>query len=230
VTPDWRLKVVDFGIARALATISPDEHSEVVWGSPQYFSPEQAAGGAPSPASDVYSLGVVLYEMLAGRLPFTSASPQEMARLHREALPPSPRKFNPDIPLPLEQILLKVLLKEPSARYRTADQLGRVLANFRQQNAWATPAATAQLVEQPAIEKTPAPEPQSAPAPQPVNVLHPPQAQDEVETPPVIYLPSKPRQASFDWITWLLALLALIAVGGLVPFCLWVYYVINPPV
>jgi serine/threonine protein kinase len=54
VTPDNRLKVVDFGIARALATISPDEQTDVVWGSPQYFSPEQAGGGAPSPASDVY--------------------------------------------------------------------------------------------------------------------------------------------------------------------------------
>ncbi len=134
VTPDRRLKVVDFGIARLLATISPDERSEVVWGSPQYFSPEQAAGSAPSPASDVYSLGVILYEMLAGRLPFVAATPQELARLHREALPPSPRRFNPLIPIPLEQIMLKVLAKEPSARYRTADQLGRVLTNFVMQS------------------------------------------------------------------------------------------------
>src|SRR5690606_34479668 len=80
VTPDDRLKVVDFGIARALASIHPDEKSEVVWGSPQYFSPEQAAGAAPSPASDVYSLGVVMYEMLAGQLPFTAPTPEELAR------------------------------------------------------------------------------------------------------------------------------------------------------
>ena len=134
VTPDRRLKVVDFGISRLLATISPDERSEVVWGSPQYFSPEQAAGSAPSPASDVYSLGVILYEMLAGRLPFVAATPQELARQHREALPPSPRRYNSAIPIPLEQIMLKVLAKEPSARYRTADQLGRVLTNFVQQS------------------------------------------------------------------------------------------------
>jgi serine/threonine-protein kinase len=153
-----------------------------------------------------------------------------MARLHREALPPSPRKFNPEIPLPLEQILLKVLLKEPSARYRTADQLGRVLANIRQQNAWVAPAAVAPLAEQTAGEEAPAPEPQSRPAPQLEDVPRPPQVLDEVGTPPVIYLPSKPRQAGFDWITWLLALFALIAAGGLIPFCLWVYYVINPPV
>jgi serine/threonine-protein kinase len=59
ITPDKRLKVTDFGIARALATIHPDEKAEIVWGSPQYFSPEQASGEAPSPASDVYSLGIV---------------------------------------------------------------------------------------------------------------------------------------------------------------------------
>ena len=69
VTPDKRLKVTDFGIARALASISPEERNEEIWGSPQYFSPEQASGAAPQPASDVYSLGVVMYELLTGQLP-----------------------------------------------------------------------------------------------------------------------------------------------------------------
>jgi serine/threonine protein kinase len=130
VAPDMRLKMTDFGIARALSTINPDEKSEEVWGSPQYFSPEQAKGLAPSPASDVYSLGVVLYEMLTGQLPFTHTDPQELARMHREARPVAPRRFNHDIPPALEQIILKVLSKEPAQRYRSADQLGRVLAPF----------------------------------------------------------------------------------------------------
>ena len=134
VTPEARLKVTDFGIARALATISPDERSDVVWGSPHYFSPEQASGRPPSPASDVYSLGVILYEMLTGRLPFIAPDSAELARMHREEKPVSPRYYNPGIPSALEEIIMKVLSKEPAARYRTADQLGRLLLGLYDSN------------------------------------------------------------------------------------------------
>ncbi|NLW71487.1 MAG: serine/threonine protein kinase [Chloroflexi bacterium] len=134
VTPEGRLKVTDFGIARALSTISPEEHNDVVWGSPHYFSPEQASGLPPSPASDVYSLGVILYEMLTGRVPFVSSSSSELARMHREETPVSPRTYNTSIPSQLEEIILKVLSKEPAARYRTADQLGRLLQGLYQSN------------------------------------------------------------------------------------------------
>jgi serine/threonine-protein kinase len=130
ITPDHRLKVTDFGIARALASIKHDEQSQAIWGSPAYFSPEQAAGRAPSPASDVYSLGIVLFEMLTGELPFTDPSPQELALLHRYETPPSPREINPEISTELEDIIIKVLSKEPSSRYRTADQLGRIVISF----------------------------------------------------------------------------------------------------
>jgi serine/threonine protein kinase len=203
VTPDQRLKVTDFGIARALASISPDEQSDVVWGSPQYFSPEQAAGGAPSPASDVYSLGVIFFEMLTGQLPFTANDAAELARLHREALPRSPRQLNPAIPPALDQILLKVLSKEPSARYRTADQLGRVLLTFSQHNgSLATPAQTA------------------LPA-QPDSPVVPP-AGDQPS-------PAEPDHSlDIDWITVGLGLLAALAVGGLIPFWLAIWLYINP--
>lgn len=130
VAPDGRTKIADFGIARALSTIDPLETSEFVWGSPQYFAPEQAAGGPPSPASDVYSLGVILFEALTGRLPFQAADSASLAEMHLHAPPPSPRRLNPEIPPALDQVILKVLSKEPSARYRTADQLGRVLAGL----------------------------------------------------------------------------------------------------
>lgn len=238
VTPDQRLKVVDFGIARALATITPDERSEIVWGSPQYFSPEQAAGGAPSPASDVYSLGVVMFEMLTGQLPFSASSPEELARLHREVPPPSPRKLNPAIPAQLEQILLKVLSKEPSARYRTADQLGRVLVTFTQQSNTVEAVPTPKF---PKVAEEDATQPMTAEAESefyPTNPAYtPPEPQYAPLDPPFVrvepaaYSLSRPAEnpLDIDWATWALGLLALIAVGGLIPFCLWVYYVLNPP-
>jgi len=233
VTPDKRLKVGDFGIARALATISPDEKSDVVWGSPQYFSPEQASGSAPSPASDVYSLGVIFYEMLTGRLPFIASTPQELARLHREALPPSPRRFNPRLPTTLEQIILKVLSKEPSARYRTADQLGRVLANFTYQPSPAQPAYAhpAQVTTVPPAQIRPA----SRPIPSQPVIVQPEKSSYEtikIEDPDsgLVYITPRPQNKGFDWLTWILALIALIALGGLFPFWLWVFYILNPPV
>ena len=248
VTPDRRLKVTDFGIARALASITPDERAEVVWGSPQYFSPEQAAGEPPSPASDVYSLGVVMFEMLTGKLPFTASSPEELARMHREAPPPSPRKFNPAIPVALEQVVLKVLSKEPSARYRTADQLGRVLVTYMQQPIAAGAVQAPHFPEPEAMETRPAlPHSDTSPV---QSFAVPLPTEEEAVSPSQRYGPSSPHYIppradppavqqfplpktenplDIDWGTWLLGLLALIALGGLVPFFLWVYYSLNPP-
>jgi serine/threonine-protein kinase len=202
VTPDMRLKVTDFGIARALSTIHPQEQSDVIWGSPQYFSPEQASGAAPSPASDVYSLGVIMYEMLTGSLPFHADTAAELAHLHIEAQPVPVAEMLPNISPVLEQILNKVLSKEPSQRYRTADQLGRVLLNFG--NAKAAPALSL--------------------TPEAATVPSSPQAAS-LETVPM----SSPAP-EIDWASIGLGLLALVAVLGLVPFWLWVYFVYNPPI
>jgi serine/threonine-protein kinase len=224
VAPDQRLKVTDFGIARAIASIHPDEQSDVVWGSPLYFSPEQAAGQAPSPASDVYSLGVVMYELMAGRPPFVAKTAEKLAQLHREADPVSPRQFNANINPELEQIILKVLSKEPSARYRTADQLGRVLMNFGAARKSAA-VALSEPISQPALEPVPLPKrPTRPPA-----IVRPALSAPPVSiTPPTLNLPTvslvEEEFLDFDWISVGLGLLALLAVGGLIPFWLFIYY------
>jgi serine/threonine-protein kinase len=229
VTPDLRLKVADFGIARAMASIRPDEKYDVVWGSPQYFSPEQASGQAPMPSSDVYSLGVILYEMLTGRLPFLSDDPAELARMHREVAPIPPRVFNPAIPIALEQIILKILSKEPAARYRTADQLGRILLNFSQSaDLYAANIPPMALPAQGSGRSAgtlvnSAPLPASSPSPTSPNRRPIPPAPHPVEThPPDV-------SSELDWGTIGLALLALIAAGGLIPFWLYIWFTFNPP-
>src|SRR5690606_23876393 len=98
VTNDDRVKVTDFGIAQALTDTQPMQRQEVVWGSPHYFSPEQARGEKPTPASDVYSIGIVMFEMLTGRLPYTGASQQDLALAHLREPVPLVSEFNPSVP------------------------------------------------------------------------------------------------------------------------------------
>ena len=226
VTPDSRLKVTDFGIARALSTIMPDERADVVWGSPQYFSPEQAVGEAPSPASDVYSLGVVLYEVLTGALPFTAPSSEELARLHLEENPIPPSEYIPDIPSALEEIVMKVLSKEPAARYRTADQLGRVLLRFGTQR---------DIPSSPSLSLTPeAATSYQKPDPSPSNPssssgrARPAISIPEITLPEITMPEVTLPDVEIDWAAVGLGLLALIAVGGLIPFWIYIYFLYNP--
>ncbi len=235
VTPDRLLKVADFGIARALSTIEPDEKEKVVWGSPNYFSPEQASGSAPSPASDVYSLGVIMYEMMTGHLPFKASTSQELARLHREAPPLSPRSSNPDISIPLERMIMKALSKDASQRFQTAGEMGRALVDISQNSKKVEAESTIQ--QTPHTTRTTeansstshTSELDSSPAFHSSANAKPAAYRNSIDTSAV-----KPNNRfddllSIDWIIWVLVLLALITVGGLVPFWLWVYYTLNPP-
>jgi serine/threonine-protein kinase len=225
VSPDGRLKVTDFGIARALATMMPGERTDVVWGSPLYFSPEQAQGEAPSPASDVYSLGVVMYELLSGTPPFTASTADELARLHISARPIPIREYIPEIPTALEEIITKVLSKEPAARYRTADQLGRVLQKFGTQpdeQAMIPPPEPVVTIRPEISTRLPAKERPSTPRPEPVF--------EHVQTPEPAPQDSPDLAAAFEEIDWVsvgLGLLAVVAVGGLIPFWMMIYFAFN---
>jgi len=129
VTDEKVLKITDFGISRALDTVTREEQADVVWGSPYYISPEQSAGKAPSPATDIYSLGVVAYEMLTGRLPFKANEAAELTRMHRMELPRDLNQIDPRISQELNKIVLRCLQKEPGDRFTTAEELENALAS-----------------------------------------------------------------------------------------------------
>ena len=113
-------KITDFGIARAFGQPSESEERGVI-GSVYYLSPEQATGKPVTAQSDLYSLGVVLFEMLTGQLPYDGDTPAEVARQHLTSPTPSARRYDPEIPYDLDAIVTKALAKNPLLRYKTDD-------------------------------------------------------------------------------------------------------------
>ncbi len=127
LTEDGRIKVTDFGIARA-ATASTVTNTSNVIGSVHYFSPEQARGGYTDEKSDIYSLGIVMYEMITGKVPFEGDSPITVALKHIQEEIVPPRKIDNTIPIGLENIIMNCVKKSQGDRYATASEL---LADLR---------------------------------------------------------------------------------------------------
>lgn len=119
MTKDGTLKVTDFGIARAVTSSTVVVGSNAI-GSAHYFSPEQARGGYTDEKSDIYSLGIVMFEMLTGRLPFDGDSPVSVALMQVQAMPPSMTEIKDDIPESIQNIVYKAINKEQRERYQSA--------------------------------------------------------------------------------------------------------------
>jgi serine/threonine-protein kinase len=129
VTPGGRVKVTDFGLARVLSMPSATvTQSGTVMGSVHYFSPEQARGEETGPKSDLYSLGVVLYEAISGHVPFQGDNPITVALKHLQGTPSPLRRERPDIPARLEEIVFKALAKDPAQRFQSARKMQQALS------------------------------------------------------------------------------------------------------
>ncbi|GAA6395962.1 Stk1 family PASTA domain-containing Ser/Thr kinase [Solibaculum mannosilyticum] len=128
---DGTIKVTDFGIARFSRNTSHTFNSEQAIGSVHYISPEQASGEITDEKTDLYSVGVMLYEMLTGRLPFEADSAVSVAIMQMQSTPKMPREINPDIPEGLEQITMRAMQKNPAQRYQSAAEMLKDIDEFK---------------------------------------------------------------------------------------------------
>ena len=210
ITPEGNVKITDFGIARAVDQASLTATGTVM-GTARYLSPEQATGEPTSPSSDLYSLGVVGYEALAGESPFTAETPvaQAMAHVHDQ-----PRPLPGDVPGPVADLVMGLLNKEPSARPANGNDLVRLISrvrdgenvNLTKMHSPVTPATQATMALGRAAPATPT-------AAMPVQ----PTGQPTPAIPPGPGYPPAPRRRRSAWTLPLIALVAIVAfiVGGI---------------
>ena len=189
---DGVLKMTDFGIARAQNTTDMTEVGSIV-GTAQYLSPEQARGQTVGPQSDIYSMGVVLYEMLTGELPFSGGSAVEIAMKQASEQPEPPSRKNRLISRPLEQVVLRALAKDPALRFQSAREMADELERVRrglavsQSTQQATMVMAAPTRVMPAAAATPPPEE-----------------------------PVQPKRSALPWILVVILLIAAAGVGYLI--------------
>ena len=219
LTTGDRAKVTDFGIAIALRAPKGLTEEGTVWGTPHYISPEQAMGEDVGPASDVYSIGVVLFEMLTGRLPFDGENSVAIAMKHIREAPPPVSRWNPAVPPEMAAIVDKALSKSPEGRYRTAVEFAQVLRNYQK----SAEQARAGSGGSPPIQPV-------APVPRPVYVPEPVDSpEDLAEEPFEEELP--PARSHVDWLTIMLLVAAAVGMIALIPIGYLIFrtYAAAPP-
>lgn len=216
LTDDGDVKVTDFGIARAVSEASMTVTGTTL-GSVHYFSPEQARGDEVTGASDVYALGIVLYEMLTGRRPFEGDSAAGVALKRLNEDPPPPSTYRP-VPSGLSAIVMRALQREPSDRFPDAGSFAEALRLWQRDPS----AAAAAMAGMPAVTEA-----------EPEQARLPPSGEPTVYVPPRVSMPSDraatggrppgrrpppppppaPRDEGTPWWTWLLVLLAILLLG-----------------
>src|SRR6266545_895831 len=201
-----QVKITDFGIAKSSLSTALTE-TGVTFGTADYISPEQARGLPATPRSDIYSLGVTLYETLTNRLPFSGDSSIAVAMQHVSADPPPPRMYNPRIPPQLESLVLRALSKEPDRRPITARDFARQLSGYRD------------IGEQATVVGPPIPRPAQPPIPRPAQPAARPISTGPTSPRPVLQPPrsqAPPDNRGLGFGGFLLGLLLLGGVLGLV--------------
>src|ERR671936_668982 len=182
VDGEGRVKVTDFGIARAGAASQMTEAGSIV-GTAQYLSPEQAKGTAVDQRSDIYSLGIVLYELLTGSVPFTGDTPVEIAMKHISETPVPPSEKRPEVPHDLDLVVVRALAKDPGDRYPSAEEMDADLERV------ARGVAVSRVTEESATQIMAAP----------TTVMTAPTAATRVAAPPRRSPPAAPPPVYYDY-------------------------------
>lgn len=204
IQPDGKLKVADFGIASAGGDAEMTEAGSIV-GTAQYLAPEQARGLAVGPPADLYAVGIVLYEMLSGRVPFEGDTAVNVAMRHVQEPPEPLSDRNPLVPADLESVVMRALAKDPRQRYQSADEMGIELDRVRQGLPVSDETAVigaATLAMRPPLEPTPA-----------ETIVAPPLQPRETPPPPR----GNPNRRRL-WVLLAVIALALVAGGAVFAF------------